>query len=62
MDASVNMKMTPDEHRLIHETVQTRITDLHDAIVQGRARDLGFVTKEQARAKEAQLRSLLAKI
>lgn len=59
MDASVNMKMTPNEHRLLVECVDTRIEDLHEAI---RTDQIGPALRREAREKEARLRDLRTKL
>lgn len=59
MDASVNMKMSPDEHRLIRESVETRVEQIHEALRQG---EIGAALRSEAREKEARLRQLLAKL
>ena len=53
------MKMNPDEHRLIRESVEVCANGIRTAISEG-----AFVGKEKqdAREKEAKLRLLLTKL
>jgi hypothetical protein len=59
MEATVNMKMTPAEHRLIREAVQNK-ADVLRANMQAGAFEPR--EREQARETEAKLRLLLERL
>lgn len=59
MDASVNMKMTPDEHRLIRESVENHIERVEAVSLD---KDLHPRERQEARDKFASLGRLLAKL
>lgn len=59
MDTSVNMKMTPEEHRLIRDAVRDTANECHAF---NRNSDNPADERAKARQREAQLRHLLTKL